>query len=183
MFRLFARAASPTAPRPPLRRAGLCAAALVLVWLALRLMPAPTSPAEASPVYSDTAGTVAVDTSSAPRASLSPGLLAALALLAGGVGLAVFLRQRRGGGASAGAFIEPLESCTLAPGQQLRLVRCGDAVLLLGVTGSQITLLKTFAAEDAPANEARENRAGDGSFAALLQHAGISFGGPTAGAS
>ena len=32
----------------------------------------------------------------------------------------------------------------LAQGQQLRLVRCGGEVLLLGVTGGQISLLRRY---------------------------------------
>ena len=41
-------------------------------------------------------------------------------------------------------LLETLGHMSLAQNQQLRLVRCGDDVLLLGVTSGQITLLKSY---------------------------------------
>ena len=37
--------------------------------------------------------------------------------------------------------MEPIAQLALGPNQQLRLVRCGESLLLLGVTSQQITML------------------------------------------
>ena len=41
-------------------------------------------------------------------------------------------------------LLETLGHMSLAQNQQLRLVRCADDVLLLGITSGQITLLKSY---------------------------------------
>jgi len=72
------------------------------------------------------------------------GTLAVFVVLAGGAGLAFFLRRRAQEREAVTLPLQSLGALPLAPNQQLRLIRCGDDVLLLGVTPGQITLLKTY---------------------------------------
>ena len=101
-------------------------------------------------------------------------------LLLGGGGLAWYLRRQRGSDGSPAVPIETLGRLNLAPNQQLRLVRCGGEVLLLGVTAGQITMLKSydeeaFRAAAAASNEtegpepARHAQLGEATFARLLR--------------
>ena len=143
MFRLNSRFALPTATpdrtRYLLRRALLFGGGLALLWLALQLAPSP-SPVEASPPVAEMPAT---PQPAAPRL-FSTGTVAALVLLAGGIGLAFFLRRRSREGGAAAVPLQSIGQMTLAPNQHLRLVRCGDDVLLLGVTSGQIALLKQY---------------------------------------
>ena len=76
-------------------------------------------------------------------------------------------------------LLETLGHMSLAPNQQLRLVRCGDDVLLLGVTSGQISLLKSYdSVEFAEANSIHDEGVASSlastaseevSFARLLQ--------------
>lgn len=148
MFRLAERlsSASPQQKRH-LQRALLFAAGLALLWLAVQLLP-PSAPPTPHPLYSDESGTVAAKTDAVqfrrePRL-LTPGTFFAFVLLAGGGAFALHLRRRRRLPGTPAALIEPVATYPLAAGQQLRLVRCADEVLLLGVTSAQITLLKTY---------------------------------------
>ncbi len=81
----------------------------------------------------------------------TPGNIAALMLLAGGAALALYLQKRREKSAGGVASLQSLETLQLAPNQEVRLVRCGKDILLLGVTSGQITLLSTYDADDLPA--------------------------------
>ncbi|MEM1042260.1 MAG: flagellar biosynthetic protein FliO [Bacteroidota bacterium] len=123
-FRLRPGLATPR----PLRRALLFAGGLLLLFLVVHLAPA-----------SETAR-------AGPRL-LSAGNLLALALLAGGGAWALHLRKRAASAGHAPALLEPVGQMQLAAGQQLRLVRCGGEVLLLGVASGQITLLRRYDAE------------------------------------
>ncbi len=114
------------APRP-LRRALLFAGGVLLLFLALHLAPAAEPAGREVRLF-------------------SAGNLLALALLAGGGAWALHLRKRAGGRGSAPALFEAVGQMQLAAGQQLRLVRCGGEVLLLGVTAGQITLLRRYPA-------------------------------------
>ena len=150
MFRLKPRGAALTATpdrsRHLMRRALLFGAGLVLLWLAVQLTPAPTHADVSSPLaeMSDPADDVVLRARpSAPRL-FSTGNIVALVLLAGGIGLAVFLRRRSREEGRPAVPLQSLGQMALAPNQQLRLVRCGDDVLLLGVTTGQITLLKRY---------------------------------------
>lgn len=153
----FFPAASPPAPKRPWRRAAVFAVGLGLLWLLLQVLPQtppPTDPA----IFSDGAGTVATQPPSAgltsDRSLITPGYLIALALLAGGGLFAWHLRKRTAAPAGPAQQLQLLGQLAMGPNQQLRLVACGDDVLLLGVTASQISLLKTFPAdafEPAPA--------------------------------
>ena len=150
MFRLNHRAAclaaTPDRTRHLLRRALLFGGGLALLWLALQLAPTP-SPADAPTPFAEIAdpadGVAVRPHPTAPRL-LSTSNLAALVLLAGGAGLAFFLRRRSREGGGPVTPLQSMDQMTLAPNQHLRLVRCGDDVLLLGVTTGQITLLKRY---------------------------------------
>ncbi len=154
MFRALKRSGeAPTTrqePRLLLKRALLFAGGLALLWLATQLMP---SPSASTPLYSDESGTVAANPGAAiperQRAPslVGPGYLVALLLLGGGGAFAVLLRRRTSSGRATAAEIQSLGAMQIAPAQQLRLVACGDEVLLLGVTSSQITLLKSYPRE------------------------------------
>lgn len=138
-----------------MNRALLFGCALVLLFVAVRL--APTSGPVTAPAYEDAAGTVAakIDTPRSHEPSLfSPGYLLAIALLAGGGWWAIHLRKTR----ASGETDQPLTAMSalpLGPNASARLVRCGDEVLLLGIGGGSVTLLKTYPATafaDAPAS-------------------------------
>lgn len=187
MFRFPQQAASaaatPERTRHLLRRTLLFGAGLALLWGALQLMPqrAPTPAAVPIAEAAEADAGVAVRSRPAsPAASLfSAGNIAVLVLLLGGAGFAFFLRRRSQEEGSAAMTLQTLGQMGLAPNQQLRLVRCGDDVLLLGVTSGQITLLKSYDfTEFAGANSLRGEAASkafaspasdEGSFATLLQ--------------
>lgn len=144
--RLSTSGTSRTEARRYLKRAFLFGAGLLLLWVSLQLLPSRTLP-NGPPVYSDDAGTVASrgqqETSSEAPGVFTPGNLLAVLLLCGGVGLAVHLR-RRAKSASEPMPITPLGWYSIGPHQSLRLVECGDEVLLLGVTSGQVNLLRSY---------------------------------------
>ncbi len=131
-----------------------------MLWTASRLMPART-PAPPVVVSSESSGAVAVTpaegtTIRKPVSLFRPGYFVVVAILIGGVGLAVHLRRREGDGVSGALPLRTLGQMQMAPQQQLRLVSCGEDVLLLGVTAGQITLLKSYPKDAFPANEGPE---------------------------
>lgn len=135
---------------PFLRRAALFGGALLLLFVALQLLP--SSPPDPAHLYSDGLGTVASKPQSAeaaprPESTFRPGYFFALALLAGGGAFALYLRKRNGPAGPSNMPLRTVGALQLEPGQQLRLVACGEEILLLGVTSSQITLLKSFPAD------------------------------------
>ena len=71
------------------------------------------------------------------------GNLSALLLLLGGGGYALYMRRRVSGDGGANA-LRSVGQLTLGQTQQLRLVACGDEVLLLGATEEAVELLKTY---------------------------------------
>jgi flagellar biogenesis protein FliO len=87
---------------------------------------------------------------------ITPGYTLALVLLALGAGGALVLRRRSRGASGNPVPIQMLGQQALGQNQQLRLVRCGGEVLLLGVSSGQITLLRQYApeafAQDPPAD-------------------------------
>lgn len=152
MFQLTERLSTTGSTRPGTRRyvkrALLFGSGLLLLWVALQLFPVRTGDG-AHAVFSDRTGTVAAQAADevepdAP-ALFSPGTLAAVLLLGGGVALAVYLRRRNADG-DAPAPITPLGEYSIGPGQSLRLVECGEEVLLLGVTSGRIELLRSYPA-------------------------------------
>lgn len=148
MFRLTQpnHAVPATKGRNALRRALLLAGALLLLWIATRLLPGSTPPPITG--YSDEAGTLAANVDNqddlTSRSLVGPGYLLVLLILAGGSAFAFYLHRKSAGGRSVEDPIRALGQLQFAPGQQLRLVACGDDVLLLGVTSGQVTLLKTY---------------------------------------
>ncbi len=184
------RAASPERTRHLLRRALLFGAALALLWVALQLAPQRAPAPGAVPITEASEVDDGVAVRSRPASStptlFSAGNVAVLVLLLGGAGFAFFLRRRSKDGGSAAMMLQTLGQMSLAPNQQLRLVRCGDDVLLLGVTSGQITLLKAYdSIEFAGANSIKDEAAASSyaspgsdevSFARLLrQQVGNSF--------
>ena len=127
-----------------LRHLLLFAALVVVLGAVLHLMPHASSAEAVAPSVSPS-GIVATtptlsETTTGVR--LGGGYLGALALLLGGAALALYLR--RTAPPEGAALMQPLGSFKIAPNQQLRLVACGEDVLLLGVTAGSITLLKTY---------------------------------------
>jgi flagellar protein FliO/FliZ len=133
----------------PIHRAFLFAGGLLLLFLVVQFVPSSDAP----PPSAVESG---VETARPQRDGyrlFSVGNLLAFALLAGGGAYALHLRKRAVGTGEGPALFEPVGQFQLAQGQQLRLIRCGGEVLLLGVTSGQITLLQTYpddAFEDAP---------------------------------
>jgi flagellar biogenesis protein FliO len=118
--------------------------------------PAVDSPAET------VGGTPATDASdagpvssvtSAARGLFGPGYMAVIVLLALAGTWALWLRKQRVSPTDSGRLTE-VGRFNLGPQQQIRLVRCADEVLLLGVAGSGISLLKAYPADEFPADEA-----------------------------
>lgn len=108
----------------------------------------------------------------------SPGVILAFVLLAGGLGLAVYLRSHDGSaGASNGLFV-PVAEQSIGPEQKLQLIRCTDELLLLAVSSEKIELLKSYpvdAFESSPERpEASDSftsdgMSGSGAFASVLK--------------
>lgn len=121
--------------------------ALILLLVALQL--ARSGDAPASSVYSDETGTVARREKAVARSrdrdepAFGVGSVVAILILIGGGAFALYLKKKPMAGAP-GLPIESLGTLQLAPNQQLRLVSCGEEVLLLGVTSGQISLLRSF---------------------------------------
>ena len=150
------RPAMPDRTRHLLRRAGLFGAGLILLWVALQVAPPRASEPPSNPLTETVEaddGVAVRSLSSTPRLFTFGNLLVVL-LLAGGGGAAIFLRRRSRVQGGPAIPLQALGQMSLAPNQQLRLIRCGDDVLLLGVTAGQITLLKTYRPEELETAEA-----------------------------
>lgn len=147
MFRFSERLSSSggAGSRLYLKRAALFAGGLVLLWIALQLFP---NTAAEPPVYSDEAGSVA----SSPQVRstyqgpdlFTFGNMAALIILVGGGAFAYVMHKRSGQSSGGTSLIESMGELAIGQGQQLRLVRCGGEVLLIGATAQEITLLRDF---------------------------------------
>jgi flagellar protein FliO/FliZ len=74
------------------------------------------------------------------------GNLTALLVLVGGGGYALYVR-RRVSSEEGPAALRPIGQLPLGTSQHLRLVACGDEVLLVGATEETIELLKTYPRE------------------------------------
>lgn len=125
----------------PIHRAFLFAGGLLLLFLVVQLVPSSSSdvqpPLEGSGIESVQPQRDGYD-------PFSVGNLLAVALLVGGGAYALHLRKRAEGTGVGQALFEPVGQFHLGQGQQLRLVRCGGEVLLLGVTSGRITLLEKY---------------------------------------
>lgn len=74
------------------------------------------------------------------------GNLSALLVLVGGGGYALYMR-RRVTSEDGSTALQPVGQLALGQSQHLRLVACGDEVLLVGVTEETIELLKSYPRE------------------------------------
>lgn len=149
--------------RAPLRRAALLTVLLAVLLVATRMIaPARPRPAAEASRQSAPAGTESLSARPAPRRSGGWGQAAALLLLVGGGGAAFVLRKRTAPGAERSTTLEVLESHTLAQGQSLRLVACGEEVLLLSVGGDGARLLRHW-----PRDRFDGERDGDAMWASL----------------
>ena len=146
--------------RAPLRRAGLLTVLLVVLIGAMQAMgPArpersarhavqatpETSSASADPASADPASADPASAGPRPaprRSGWGAGRVLALVLLVGGGGAAVVLRRRAAPAEARRAVLEVLETHPLGPGQALRLVACGDEVLLLAATSEGVRMLR-----------------------------------------
>ncbi len=144
----------------------------------------PTTPA-AEQVVSASSNETTVDRTPAPASPSpvnfdSPGVIIAFILLAGGVGLAIYLRTQDAEAAPKNNLFAPVAEYQLSPDQKLQLIRCGDDLLLLATSTDGVTLLKTYAADELPLNGApapaengslvqRSNGAGENAFATVLK--------------
>lgn len=129
----------------PIHRAFLFAGGLLLLFLVVQLVP--SSGADAPPAAGESGTASGLESVRAQRDGydlFSVGNLLAVALLAGGGAYALHLRKRAAHTGTGPTLFEPVGQFHLGQGQQLRLVRCGGEVLLLGVTSGQITLLSTY---------------------------------------
>ena len=127
-----------------LRHLLLFGTVVVVLGAVLHLMPRASSAEAAAPVAASSSAVATSPTFSETTTDvrLGGGYLGALALLLGGVALALYLR--RSAAPESAALMRPLGNFKIAPNQQLRLVACGEDVLLLGVTAGSISLLKTY---------------------------------------
>jgi len=144
-------ASNPDQRRDVLRRVLYLAAGLFFLWCAVYLFPtnAPAPSEEPAAVVDENPspdGGFIARTAEGP-ALWTPGNAIALLLLLGGGAWALYLQRRQAEDAEEGTTLEALETLQLAPNQDVRLVRCGPDVLVLGVTSGQITCLTTYPAE------------------------------------
>lgn len=144
------------AAQRPLRRALFLAAALLLLWLGTQYLSPATPPPSVTAADAAVEGETEMPRLRSSSSSFRPGYVLAVVLLAGGGAFALYLRKKTGAAATGKDLLQPLARIPLGPGQQLHLVSCGDDVLLLGATGSQITLLKTMPGESAETIQSTE---------------------------
>ncbi len=135
--------------RSVLKRIIFFAAALLLLWVAIQLKPAPGPIRDTSSLYTHDAGTaIAEEAPAAPEPApfrVAP-LLSAL-VLAALLGFAYYRYRRTGAVSEAPHPIELIAQQHLGPGQELRIVRCAGQTLLLGVTSNQISLIDRLPAD------------------------------------
>lgn len=125
------------------RRLLLLGGGLLLLWLALQWAAAPSSISPASSAPAADSARVPLARSDPAPSLLSLRYLLVLLVLAAGALVALYL-HRRTRTLPGPALLRPLGQLSLGPGQQIRLVACGDELLILGVTTHQITLLKSL---------------------------------------
>lgn len=142
MNNIFRPSAGNERPSPSalMKRAGFFAAGLVLLWLAVELMPSPSPPPTV--VHESDEGGVAFRQERASTA-VKPGMLMAGVILIGGVVLAVVLRRKTGEGTPTGP-LQTIADMPITPDQRLRLIRCGEDVLLVGITAGGVSVLEKY---------------------------------------
>ena len=151
----------------PLRRLLLLGGGLVLLWLALQWASTPAVPPVSSPpAPTDSTLALLVRAESASPYSSVRYVLVLLVLVAGAV-LALYL-HRRTRTLPGPALLRPIGQLSLGPGQQIRLVACGDELLILGVTSQQITLLKSMPLPQELQHEHSAEATASSTFARML---------------
>ena len=132
--------------RAPLRRAGLLSVLLVGLLVAGKAFG--PDRAARQPSTADRQEAPAAENASAPAPSgWTGGRVLAVLLLAAGGGVALVLHRRAAPGPVEDPALDVIATHTLGPGQTLRLVGCGDDVLLLSATAEAITLLRHWPRE------------------------------------
>lgn len=143
MFRLSSAQDTSSAKKQHLVKGALIfVGALVVLWLIVWLLPGSAPP----PVSSDAAGTVAAQSSPSDPAYplITPGRIVVVLLLAGGLGYALYLRKQSNAPGRHAVPMQSLGHLSITRDQQLKLVSCQDEVLLLGISPSEITLLRSY---------------------------------------
>ena len=153
MFHLFARKSrapkSRTSTQQLLNRALTFGAGLILLWTAFHFVPKSGSAAQPI-VISDDSGTVATSSTSLPPAEnvfpIGLGQLLVILLLLGLIGAAIYQQKKTKTPASAAPEFSNIGRLQLSPQQHVHLISCGEELLLVGATNTQITLLHQVAA-------------------------------------
>ncbi len=162
--------------RAPLRRAGLLALLLVVLLAAGKAF-GPSQAAALAPATRHDVQAGTEEVSAPPRPSgWTGGRVLALVLLATGGLVAVVLRRRRDPAAAGADALDVIETHSLGPGHSLRLVGCGDEVLLLSVGGDGARLLRHWPRERFD-RDAVSLAGPTARFADALADAGASLGG------
>ena len=130
----------------PLRRAGLLAVALVVLLVAGRAF-GPDAASSRAPSERQTLHPQGEQVA-APASMWTGGRVLAVVLLLASGSVALVLRRRTASSAPPAAPIDVLGTHALGPGQSLRLVGCGDEVLLLSVSGDGARLLRHWPRAD-----------------------------------
>ena len=130
--------------RAPLRRAGLLSVLLVVLLVGGKVFG--PDRAARQPAAADRQEAPVAENASVPSGWTGGRVLAVLLLAAGG-GVAFVLHRRAAPGPATDSALDVIATHTLGPGQALRLVGCGDDVLLLSATGEAITLLRHWPRE------------------------------------
>ena len=136
--------------RAPLRRAGLLSLLLVGLLVAGKTLGPDRAARSAATASRQDAPGRAEGVSAAPRpvpSGWTGGRVLAVLLLAAGGGVALVVRRRAAPGAPTGSALDVLSTQTLGPGQTLKLVACGDDVLLLSATAESVRLLRSWPRE------------------------------------
>lgn len=142
---MFRPGTGPSVQRP-LRRAAFLAVALLILFVATRVVSAPRPTPDATPSSASDRAPVGVRSAGDTVSALRPGYVAAALLLLGGAGFAYYLRRRDSAGPARRDLLQPVGKLQLGPGQQVHLVSCGDELLVIGTTASQVSLLKSMPA-------------------------------------
>lgn len=137
--------------RPLFRRGVFLVGVLIALWVIGQSTTPDRSSASSAPDSSGVADTEFA--SSSGQESRDAGIqlftwgkVGAFLLLLGGGTYAVYLRQNETG-RTKNAPLRPLGRLSVGQSQHLRLVGCGDEVLLIGVSDDGLCLLKTYSRE------------------------------------
>jgi len=169
---------TPSSDGPSLRHLLYLLGALVALW-GLVQMTAFVPPAEgADDTETSTAASPGAGSPAPQIEVFTWGNAGAVLLLMGVGGYALYLRQR-GDGSTANTAFQSVERLALGQSQELRLIACGDEVLLVGVTDEEVRLLKSYPPdlfEEHPGFSTPDEEAGDRSGKAYLSGASTDFG-------